>query len=184
MLQLRFQRYFQNVRDDLAFWNKRWGTQAEFWSGLKMPLHFQHAAHRLEGVLSPRYWDWQHFREHMLKDAYEAGCIRVAAHGFKCTLHFGEFFSASDAIYAAGVFFSLSRSPWVDYAAMSTSFVTVSGQPSDPRTAQLLLAAAQPLATPTFFEGAVDRRPDVGLHAEAVKSAAMAESHGAGFSNW
>jgi hypothetical protein len=179
-----FQDYFQNVEGSVKHWNRRWGTHFSSWSAVRPPNFFQHLAHFNNTATNLFYWDFQHFRHLRIHAAHEGACMHIAAHGFRCILHFPEFLTSTDAIYASASVFTLAASPWLDYVVVDSNFMTTSMHPNDVRVATLLVAAMKPFGKPVFFEGAFERISDPALHQRAVSLTVAAGTHGMGFTNW
>ena len=179
-----FQDYFQSVEGSVTHWNQRWGTDFGSWSDVQPPLFFQHLHHFNDTATDLFYWDFQHFRHQRIHAAHEGACMHIAAHGFRCILHFPEFLTSTDAIYASASVFTLAASPWLDYVVLDSNFMTTSMHPNDVRVVTLLVAAMKPFGKPVFFEGAFERISDPALHQRAVSLTVAAGTHGMGFTNW
>ncbi|KAI8470300.1 MAG: glycoside hydrolase superfamily [Monoraphidium minutum] len=185
-----FRKHLAALNPDLSFWNARWapdaagGANFSSWAAVRPLPFFQHGKHYDDSYKSNHYWDFQAWRHAALHAAHEAACARAAGRGFRCILHFGEFFSSNDAIYASGAAFTLAASPYVDFVVVDSNFLTAAHTPNDVRIVQLLLAALKPFGKPVFFEGAFERISDPKLHARAVALTAAAGAAGVGFTNW
>ncbi|KIY92707.1 hypothetical protein MNEG_15257 [Monoraphidium neglectum] len=185
-----YRKHLAALNPDLAFWNARWAPDGAAdgafasWEAVQPPAMYQHGKHRDDGARSARYWDWQAWRHAALHDAHERACARAAARGFRCILHFGEFLTSNDAIYAGGAIFSLAASPWVDFVVVDSNFLTAAHNLNDVRIVQLLLAAMKPFGKPVFFEGAFERFKDGAMHKRAVELTVSSGAHGVGFTNW
>jgi hypothetical protein len=164
-----YRQYLRSIHGGIAHWNTRWGTKFADWASFRPPPLHMHGPRWNDTLTDPSYWDWQHFRHHHIHEAHEHCCQHFAAHGFRCIMHFGEFFSANDAIYASGSVFTLAASPWLDYIVVDSNFVTAAMLPNDPRVVQLLLSAMKPFGKPVFFEGAFEEIKDPLVHRRAVE---------------
>ncbi|EFN52310.1 hypothetical protein CHLNCDRAFT_58911 [Chlorella variabilis] len=181
---MAFREYVKHVHGGLAHWNKRWGTGFNAWEAVVPPKFYQHGEHYNSTMTDLFYWDWQHFRQIQQHSVYEGCCQRIAAHGFRCIMHFPEVFTSGDAIYGSGSVFTLAASPWLDYIIIDSNFVTVSRQPNDVRVVQLLLSAMKPFNKPIYFEGAFEEIKDPELHRRAMELTAASGAYGMGFTNW
>ena len=181
---LAFREYVKGVRAGLGHWNQRWATSFDDWEAVEPPKFYQHGEHYNSTMTDLFYWDWQHFRHKRLHSVHEACCQRIAAHGFRCIMHFPEVFNSGHAIYGASAVFTLAASPWLDYIIIDSNFVTMSVRPNDVRIVQILLSAMKPFAKPVFFEGAFEQIADPKLHRQAVQLTAASGAHGMGFTNW
>lgn len=179
-----YRQYLRSIHGGIAHWNTRWGTKFADWASFRPPPLHMHGPRWNDTLTDPSYWDWQHFRHHHIHAAHEHCCQHFAAHGFRCIMHFGEFFSANDAIYASGSVFTLAASPWLDYIVVDSNFVTAAMLPNDPRVVQLLLSAMKPFGKPVFFEGAFEEIKDPLVHRRAVQLTVASGAHGIGFTNW
>jgi hypothetical protein len=159
-----YRQYLRTVHGDIAHWNARWGTAHRDWASFHPPGLHQHGGVWNSSLGDTSYWDWQHFRHRRLHFVHETACQHVAAHGLPCILHFGEFFAATDAIYASGAVFTLAASPWLDYLVVDSNFISAALLRNDVRIVQLLLAAMKPFGKPVFFEGAFEEFKDPELH--------------------
>ena len=120
-LQL-FCHYLHSVHGDLAYWNERWGTDFADWADVMPTKFFQHGENWGNTADDVLYWDWQHFRHRRIHQVHEAACQHIAQHGFRCIMHFPEFMTGSDAIYASGSIFTLAASPgWITSSSTPTS---------------------------------------------------------------
>jgi len=174
----------RSVHAGLTHWNTRWGTKFGSWEEVKPQKFLQHGIYYNDTALNLFYWDWQHFRHQRIHAAHEGCCIRIAAAGFRCILHFGEFLNSGDAIYASGVVFTLSASPWVDYIVVDSNFQTATGHMNDIRVVQVLISSIKPFGKRAFFEGAFERFNDHTMHQKAVALTVASGAHGVGFTNW
>ena len=179
-----FRQYFRGVHGSIKHWNARWETSFDSWAAVQPPKFSQHLGHFNSSVTNLFYWDFQHFRHRQIHAVHEGACMHIAAHGFRCILHFPEFMTGADAIYASGAVFTLAASPWLDYVVVDSNFMTTSMHPNDVRVVTLLVAAMKPFGKPVFFEGAFERINDPKLHQRAVALTAASGAHGMGFTNW
>jgi len=179
-----FHAHLRSVHGSLQHWNQRWKTSFESWEAMRPPGYIQGGEHYDRDSNDLLYWDFQHFRQQRLHAVHENCCMRAAAHGFKCVLHFGEFLGSNDAICAGGVVFTLAASPWVDYIIVDSNFQTTTGHQNDVRVVQLLISAMKPFRKPVYFEGAFERFRDKKLHQAAVDLTVASGAYGVGFTNW
>ena len=83
----------RSVHGSIQHWNARWRTTFANWAVVRPPPTFQHGVYYNSSISDLFYYDFQHFRHLRLHAIHEECCQRATARGFRCTLHFGEFFS-------------------------------------------------------------------------------------------
>ena len=132
-----YRQYLRSIHGAISHWNARWGSSWADWAGFRPPPLHMHGPHWNNSLTDLAYWDWQHFRHQRIHAAHENCCQHVAAHGLRCIMHFGEFFAATDAIYASGAVFTLAASPWLDYVVVDSNFISAALQPNDVRIVQV-----------------------------------------------
>lgn len=162
--------------------NARWGTEFKAWEEVVPPA--LEAGSKMGIDLSPRFWDWIHFREAHGARVLNRACAAVQAAGLRCFHQLPDTFTVLNAVYGATMLQQLAASPHTDFLVLGTNFRTPFGTGVNPAKIRLAVAAAQSYGKPVHFMASVNQVRDLELLAEAYRQALLAGAEGLGLSNW
>lgn len=178
--QVAYARWLLEQNPDRTYWHRRWFSShpSDLQDQQYAPFPFSNAS--LPSLQPPRvwgkypngkssfvgadrlaYWDWMRFRVIALAKTHTGACQTIsAAGGLGCFLHFGEWFSSIDAIYA-NPFYELASSPLITDVVLDSNFRNFNMKRVLPVSGAMMVSSAQFYRTKhkkrIWFETAFER---------------------------
>ncbi|KAG2425720.1 hypothetical protein HXX76_013562 [Chlamydomonas incerta] len=182
-----FRTWLRSRRPRIEDMNARWGSAFGSWEELTPPVL---EAGSFTGVdMSPRYWDFLHWREAAGAEVFNGACAAVQAAGALCFHHVPESFTVLDAVYGTSMIKHIAASPHTDFLIVGSGLRTPYGTVLNPTKLRMFVGAVASYGKPVHFEAAI--RQDGGssmaayeLLGSAARNALLAGARGLGVTGW